>query len=126
MSDDNADHITAREFDGFKEAVVNAISTAESGIHKRLDGTDRRIDNVQRTTNDLLRISGKHDTRLNEHDRRLNANGPRHARKEDPPSDNDPVTMKDVKRALWVAGAVLTLIGGVLKYGPVVLKAIAP
>ena len=108
MADDN-EHVTIREFEGFKDAVVNAISDSSSGVHKRLDSLDRRFDNVQHTTNQLLRISGEHATKLGEHERRLNANGHKHFRKDDPPPspDNEPLTMKDLKRAVYVAAAVL-------------------
>lgn len=119
MADDTNEHVTIREFEGFKEAVVNAISDSSSGVHKRLDSLDRRFDNVQHTTNQLLRISGEHATRLGEHERRLNANGHKHARKDDPaPSpDNEPLTMKDLKRAAWVAGAVIAVaIAGVVVF----------
>lgn len=126
MADDQ-DHITAREFDGFKDAVVQAISDSSVNLHKRLDGIDRRFDTVQSTTNQLLQISGKHATKIEDHERRLNSGVHKHIRKDDPPMpDNEPITMRDFKRALWVAGGVLTVIGGLVKYGPVWLKAIAP
>lgn len=125
MTDDPQQHVTIREFEGFKEAVVNAISDSSTGIHKRLDGTDRRIENVQRTTNDLLRVSGEHATKLGEHERRLN--GHRHARKDDRlTGDNDPVTVKDVKRALWIAGGMASALTAIVKGLPMLLKAIQP
>lgn len=121
---DESEHVTIREFESFRDAVVNAISDSSSGVHKRLDGIDRRFETVQHTTNQLLKVSGEHSTKLAEHERRLN--GHRHVRKDDPPAapDTEPITVKDLKRALWVAGGVLTMIGGMVKYGPVVLKAI--
>lgn len=129
MADDTTEHVTIREFSVFKDAVVDAISESSSGVHKRLDRIeqrfDTRFDNVQRTTNDLLRISGEHASKLGDHERRLGANGHKHIRKDDPPSpDNEPLTMKDLKRAAWVAAAAIAvaLAGAVLVMASVLEK----
>lgn len=121
-------HITTREFDGFRDAVLEAITTAAGNSEKRFDAIDRRFDNAQKTTNDLLRIAGEQQSKLQDHERRLNAHsqlGHLHARKDDPApatGDNEPLTMKDLKRAIWLAAAVVglaitaiaTMVSGVL------------
>jgi hypothetical protein len=125
MSADNDQHITTREFDGFKDAVVTAIADSSANLHKRLDGFDRRFDNAQKTTNDLLRVAGDHQAKLEEHERRLN--GHRHTRKDDPPSaDNEPITMKQVKSIVWALGIAGSVIGAIVKGLPMLLKAIQP
>lgn len=119
-------HITAREFDGFKETIVQAIADSSINLHKRLDGIDRRFDSLQHTTNELLKISGQHSAKLGEHERRLNGNGHRHARKEDPPSDNDPITVKDIKRLGFIIGGIVSAVGVLIKAVPYIVKAFQP
>lgn len=125
MADDNSQHITAREFDGFKEAVVDAIGQSTEAMNKRFDSMERRFETSQKTTNDLIRIQGEQQTQLREHERRLNNGTHVHARRTDPVTpDVEPITVKDVKRAVYIAGLVLAVIGGIITYGPAFLKAI--
>lgn len=130
MAEDPNDHVTIREFEGFKEAIVGAIADSSSGIHKRLDGTDRRIENVQRTTNDLLRVSGVHATKLDDHERRLNAHGHPRSRKDDSPKIDDdakPITRRDLNVAVGVA---LIVIAGIvwlfMQFGPHIARGAQP
>lgn len=116
------DHITVREFDGFKEAVVSAISESSSGVHKRLDGIDRRFDTAQRTTNELLRVSGVHATKLDEHERRLNHGQGRKAETK-PDDDSKPVTRREINVAVGVG---ILCVGGIvwlfMTFGPFIQK----
>lgn len=127
MADDSrTEHITAREFDGFKTAIVNAIAQSDDNTNKRFDTIERRFDTAQKTTNDLLRIAGSQGQKLEEHERRLNSGIHKHSRKDDPPTDNDPITVKDVKRALFFCGLFISVLTGIVKGLPMVLKAIQP
>lgn len=116
---DEQQHVTFREFDGFKDAVVNAISDAAQTTTNQFHAMERRFADQQKTTNELLRIAGEHQTQLKEHERRLNSGLHRHIRKDDPaPSpDSEPLTMKDLKRAAWVAAAVIAVaVAGVVVF----------
>lgn len=112
------EHVTFREFDAFKDAVVAAIADASSTVNGRFDSMERRFETAQRLSNDLLGIVKEQGTTLREHERRLNSHSFRHARKDDPPApspDSEPLTMKDLKRAGYVAMAVLAVtIAGVV------------
>lgn len=82
------------------------------------------------TTGELREIreqTTKTNGRVTELERRLNAQtGHRHNRKEDPPTDNDPITVKDVKRAALIGGLMVSLLVGIVKGLPLLLKAIQP
>ena len=131
MADDHNDHITAREFDGFKDAVVDAMSSGFKGVHDRLDVTNGRLGKHDNEIRALLERAAAQGVKLDEiekrereHKRRTDPSGVVHSHTR--ADDTDAITKKDLKNALFVAGAVLGFIGGVIKYGPVVLKAIAP
>lgn len=113
----NKEHVTIREFDGFKEAVVDAIARSDENINKRFDLMERRFDSGQKTTNELLRIAGAQGTRIDEHERRLNSGTHKHSRKDDaaPSGDNEPLTIRHLKNALLIATvSVIVAVGGVV------------
>lgn len=137
MSDDNPEHITAREFDNAIRGLTTAMADGFANLGDRVtevkDELKAMNSKVALQGSSIAHLQTKSATQevvIGNHGRKLEKidTGYRHARKDDPDpphGDSEPITMKDLKRALWVAGAVMTLIGGIVKYGPVVLKAIA-
>lgn len=106
---DATDFVRIREFEGFKEAIVDAVHDSARGIHERLKGIETRAENDRRTTNDLLKIVGGLSSRQDNLDRTFKREY-RHARKDDPPPDDDtPLTMRDLKRAAFIAKATLLI-----------------
>lgn len=147
------EHITAREFDNAIKALTNAmadgfsgvnarVEEGLSGVHKRLDVTNGRLGKHDTEIMLLLKQGTTHSSALKqietqqtkeyerqEHQRHTDAEHVKHlhSRATDGESaDSQPITMKDLKRAMWVGGFIVGAIGGILKYGPIVLKAIAP
>lgn len=116
------EHITTREFTAFQRAVTDALAEGFRGVHERLDRVNGRLD--------------KHDDAIGAVTQRVAANGVKidNLNREVFPSgrtrkhegENEPITLKDLKRALWVGGAVLGVIGALIQYGPVWLRAITP
>lgn len=132
MADHDTDHVTIREFDGFKQAIVNALGSGFQGVHDRLDKVNGRLDKHDTAIGQLTPRVAEHTVKIstlnNEVFRadRLGREIEDEEAKRTATPDSEPITIKDLKRALWVAGGVLTFIGGLVKYGPVFLKAIAP
>lgn len=149
------EHISAREFDNAIKALTNAmadgfsgvnarVEEGLSGVHRRLDVTNGRLGKHDTEIMLLLKQGTTHSSALKqietqqtkeyerqEHQRHTDAEHVKHlhSRSSDdqrPAGDNEPITVKDVKHIAWVLGGVMTLMGVVVKYGPVVLKAIAP
>lgn len=112
--------VSYREFESFKEVMMDAIHQGFQGVHSRLDITNGRIGKHDTEILHLLERATKQSTEIahmqNDHARahRRNSDGDSvahlHARKED--GDDEPITMKDLKRTVWIAGtAVVFTIG---------------
>lgn len=125
MSEDQ--YITAREFDAAMRALTNAMAEGFSGINQRLDRVNGRLDKHDTSIGLLTPRVAEHGVKITNLNREVFPQG-----RDTPPvlphvdKDNDaPITMRDMKRALWVAGAVLAGLGALVKYGPVILKVMA-
>lgn len=128
--------VSTREFDSFKEAIVDALSSGFDGVHKRLDVTNGRIGKHDTEIRHLLERAARQasdiahmQSQIGEHQRRTDPPTivHAHAREEDDPpaTDNKPITIGDIKRVMWFAGLIGGGIGGLIKWGPVIWKVVS-
>lgn len=148
MTDNHRDHVTVREFDTFKEVVVDTISTGLDGVSSRLDTINGRIGKHDNEIYQLLQqcarqgveiaqlIRDGHEAKqresLREHRREADdATMVRlHSRSEDAPAvaiaeDDKPLTIREIKKVAWVLGIVLAGLGALAKYAPELLRILA-
>lgn len=116
MGDDNPEHITAREFDRFQEAITNTILEGFGGINSRLDKLNSKVERHELAIGHLNSKAAVNDVRVEGHSRKLDKidTGFRHARKDDPPPSAESITVK-ITPKIWAAlaafgGAVLVML----------------
>lgn len=137
MADNDPEHITAREFQNAVTSITKAMAEGFEGVHNRvgevkdeLRAMNSKVASQQSDITYLKVTSASQGVLLAEHKRKLDKTdsvaGFRHVRKDDPPPDNEPITVKDVKRAVYLLGIFISIATGVVKGLPLLLKAIAP
>lgn len=140
MTDDQ--HVSVREFDTFKEAVVSSIDNGLGNVTDRLDTINGRIGKHDHEIHLLLQQCARQGVELTtimreqqeartirEHQRQTDDENHIHvhSRSDDPPvpvGDDKPITIADIKRIAWIAGFCVSGVGALAKYGPAVWKAL--
>ena len=131
--DDDAEHIMAREFAAAIDNLTDRMTEGFNSVNVRMESQNRAINHLtERVATNAAKTETLEKTVHASTERELRrvavAQRHVHARKDDrkTSADDIPLTLRDLKRVATIIGAVVggvvTFLGIVSKYGPVIAK----